>query len=79
MGYIDHNLISGEAVTYKAHLHWVIFLKPGLLSLVLAGLAALAIYYEYGWVGTGILTVSAIPLLVAAMQIGVSSRVTRWL
>jgi uncharacterized membrane protein YdbT with pleckstrin-like domain len=71
MGYIDHNLISGEAVTYKAKLHWVVFVKPGLLSLALAGLAAFVIYQKYdwsAWAGAGILTVAAIPILVTAIS-----------
>jgi uncharacterized membrane protein YdbT with pleckstrin-like domain len=72
MGYIDHNLISGEAVTYKAKLHWVVFMKPGLLSLALAGLAAFVIYQEYdqgyAWAGAAILTVAAIPILVTAIS-----------
>lgn len=68
MGYIDHNLISGETVTYKAHLHWIIFAKPVLISLVFVGLAALAIHFEYASAGAGILAVAAIPILVAAIS-----------
>lgn len=68
MSYIDQNLISGEAVTYKARLHWVVFAKPALLSLGLAGLAALAIYLGNGWLGVGILAAATIPIVVAAIS-----------
>src|ERR1700704_6376794 len=68
MGYIDHNLISDEEVTYKAHLHWVLFVKPGLLSVALAGLAAFVIYLGYSWAGAGILAITAIPLLTTAIS-----------
>jgi uncharacterized membrane protein YdbT with pleckstrin-like domain len=28
MGYIEDNLMSGEKITYRSHLHWVVFLWP---------------------------------------------------
>jgi uncharacterized membrane protein YdbT with pleckstrin-like domain len=28
MGYIEDNLMSGEEITYRSHLHWVVFLWP---------------------------------------------------
>ena len=28
MSYIENNLMSGEEITYRAHLHWVVFLWP---------------------------------------------------
>ena len=68
MGYIDQNLISGEAVTYKARLHWIIFVKPVLIALGLDGLAAFAIYSGYGWLGAGILVVTVIPIAVATIN-----------
>lgn len=33
MGYVERNLLAGEHVVYKTRLHWVLFLKPGLLFL----------------------------------------------
>jgi len=65
MGYIDQNLISGEKVTYKAKLHWVVLAKSALLSLAVAGLAAFVIYQGYGWPGAGILAIAVVPIVVA--------------
>lgn len=67
MSYIDENLISGEAVTYKAQLHWVVFVKPAVITLVLACLAVLLFYYSYGWAGAGSLVIAAIPIVVASI------------
>jgi uncharacterized membrane protein YdbT with pleckstrin-like domain len=35
MGYVDENLISGETVTYRGHLHWANFVMPYLLACVM--------------------------------------------
>lgn len=44
MGYIDHNLLPGEQVLFRAHLHWKVFLVPLLLFLLgLAIVVAVAI------------------------------------
>ena len=47
MGYIDNNLLSGETVFFRTHLHWKVFLLPVLF--VLGGLAftAGAIYQGF--------------------------------
>jgi uncharacterized membrane protein YdbT with pleckstrin-like domain len=34
MGYIDDNLVAGEKVMYRAHLHWVIYI-PAVFALLL--------------------------------------------
>ena len=34
MGYIDDNLIPGEHVMFRTHLHWKVFLPPVLLFLI---------------------------------------------
>lgn len=67
MSYINENLIVGEVVTYRAQLHWMIFLKPILIDLVSAGLAVFSFYLGYGWVGGGLLLILAIPLAIAAI------------
>ena len=36
MGYVERHLLAGERVVYKTRLHWVLFVKPGLV--VLAGM-----------------------------------------
>jgi uncharacterized membrane protein YdbT with pleckstrin-like domain len=44
MGYVDHNLITDESVTYRGRLHWILFVKPFLLSLVIFAAVGLLIY-----------------------------------
>ncbi|BFU96409.1 MAG: putative Permease of the major facilitator superfamily [Nitrospira sp.] len=34
MGYIDDNLLPGEQVHYRAHLHWKLFVGPSLLTIL---------------------------------------------
>jgi len=45
MGYIDKNLIEGETVIYEAKPHWVLFLKPMILALILVAIAAALFYF----------------------------------
>ena len=45
MGYIDKNLIDGESVIYEARLHWVLFLRPALLSFIFLAVAAALFYF----------------------------------
>jgi uncharacterized membrane protein YdbT with pleckstrin-like domain len=73
VGYVDKNLITGEAVTYRARLHWILFIKPCLVSLALIAIAGLIFYAaDLGhvlsaqaallvWVG--VLVISALPVL----------------
>lgn len=44
MGYVDKNLISDEAVAYRARLHWILFVKPVLIALVVIGVVG-GIFY----------------------------------
>jgi uncharacterized membrane protein YdbT with pleckstrin-like domain len=77
MGYIDHNMISGEAVAYKARMSWIVFLKPLPITLVFAGLASLMFYLALNqaqnyagaleWIGAGLVVAALIPLVMAAM------------
>jgi uncharacterized membrane protein YdbT with pleckstrin-like domain len=79
MGYIENNLISGESVTYRARMHWILFVKPGLVSLVLLALAGALFYYaaqnaapDYSTLmdraGVVLLILAALPLIVTAVQ-----------
>ena len=69
MGYIDKNLISGESVMHRARLHWILFVKPGLVSLVLIAIAAALFFHtDYAWIGAVLLVMSVIPILVAAVD-----------
>ena len=44
MGYVDHNLITGESVTYRGKLHWILLVKPGLVSLMILAVIVLLLY-----------------------------------
>jgi uncharacterized membrane protein YdbT with pleckstrin-like domain len=75
VGYVDNNLITGEAVTYRARLHSILFVKPALMGLTLIAIVALIFYAaDLGkvlstevallvWVG--VLVISAVPMLAA--------------
>ena len=32
MGYVESNLVRGEAVTYRARLHWIVLFWPALIG-----------------------------------------------
>ena len=78
MGYVDQNLISGENVAYRARLHWILFVKPGLIATVVIAFAVLLFYaanltdrfstQTLVWVGVGVFVIAAIPLLMALMK-----------
>ena len=79
MGYIDNNLITGERVTYRAQLHWVVFVQPALVSAALIAIATLSFYIGFGgaapnqsgvlgWIGAGLLIIAAIPILAAMLN-----------
>jgi len=44
MSYVDANLISGEKIVFRTHLHWKVFLLPVLFFLVGMAITAAAIY-----------------------------------
>ena len=77
MGYVDNNLIVGEQVTYRGRLHWVLFLKPALITLAVIVVAALIVYISdsknlVSTEATGIILfvgviLASIPLLSAAL------------
>ena len=62
MGYVENNLMPGEEVTYRAHLHWVIYLRSFLiallgLALVIAGLWR-PDFNVLAYLGAGVLAVA---------------------
>ena len=80
MGYIEDNLISGEAVTYRGRLHWKVVFWPGVLALVL-GIPGLYILWRAAfvspaegsvnypaWLGVILILVGVVPLLVAVIK-----------
>ena len=46
MGYIDKNLVPGEEIIYRAHLHLIIFLTAGLFGVLGATLLGLGLVYD---------------------------------
>lgn len=79
MGYIEDNLISGEAVTYRGHLHWKVVFWPAVLALVL-GIPGLYIVWRglsggpeddtggYVWIGGALVLIGVVPFIVAQVK-----------
>jgi membrane protein YdbS with pleckstrin-like domain len=44
MGYVENNLLSGEKIFFRTHLHWKVFVLPALLLLLAIALTAWAMY-----------------------------------
>src|SRR6186713_975120 len=79
MGYIDKNLIDGESVVYQARPHWVLFMKPGFVSLVLIACAVALFYFasdsidsDNTWlmqrIGIVLIVIAIIPIGVGAFR-----------
>ena len=65
MGYVERHLLPGERVLYKTRLHWVLFARPLLVTLIGAGLRVAVRYLDAqpeaarwaGWIGLGIMAI----------------------
>jgi uncharacterized membrane protein YdbT with pleckstrin-like domain len=44
MGYVENNLITGESISYRARLHWLLFIKPALIASVIIAIAGFIFY-----------------------------------
>lgn len=44
MGALEGNLISGEAVIYRGHTHWIVLVRPVIVALFLSALGAVMLY-----------------------------------
>lgn len=78
MGYVENNLIAGEAVTYRARLHWILLVKPILIALVIIAIGGLVFYAANSrevlsaeaalglWLA--VLIVAAVPVLAAVIK-----------
>ena len=78
MGYVEGNLITGETVSYRARLHWLLFVKPALTAIVILAIAGFLFYgTDLGkvlaaqtsllvWIG--VLVISAAPLLSTTLK-----------
>lgn len=64
MAYVDENLLPGERVVYRAHLHRIIYALPVTLAILGVALLALGFYLEnaigLAWVGVVVLIVAFI-------------------
>jgi uncharacterized membrane protein YdbT with pleckstrin-like domain len=78
VSYVDKNLISGESVTYRARLHWVLFVKPSVIAVLIIAIAGFVFYATdlinvlsipatlACWIG--VLLISSFPVLAAALK-----------
>ncbi|RPI22432.1 MAG: PH domain-containing protein [Acidobacteria bacterium] len=46
MGYVDKNLVPGEEIVYRAHIHLIIFLSAAVLALFGTVVLALGLFYH---------------------------------
>jgi uncharacterized membrane protein YdbT with pleckstrin-like domain len=77
MGYVNDNLITGEALTYRARLHWILFIKPTLIGLTIIAVAAFIFFaanlanvlsaQAMMLIGIAVLLIAALPVLGAAL------------
>jgi uncharacterized membrane protein YdbT with pleckstrin-like domain len=80
VGYVDNNLITDEVVTYRARLHWFLFLKPALIAAVILAVAGLLFYaldLRNSVSPETVLVISAVVLVIAALP--VLSALLSWL
>lgn len=64
MGYVEDQLLPGERVKYRAHLHKLIFALPALFALLAIIGAVVALAANNGWLALGLLVLGAIPFVV---------------
>lgn len=59
MGYIEDNLVPGEEVITRTHLHWIILIKPVLLTAVVGAVVGLGVslWQNGAWVWVLILAI----------------------
>ena len=80
MGYIENNLITGEVVTYRARLHWILFVKPLLVALTIITIGVLIFYaadlrnelstQAILLAAAALLVISAVPIVSVALRWG---------
>lgn len=67
MSYVDHTLLPGEQVTYRAHLHWIVFARAVLIGLI--GVSCfLATGHIFAAVGVVLLSVGVVLWVAAYIQ-----------
>jgi uncharacterized membrane protein YdbT with pleckstrin-like domain len=69
MGYIEKTLLPGEAVVYRARLHWIVLLREIVLTVALGGLAIAALGFSMsraaGHAAAGVAWAGALSLIIA--------------
>jgi uncharacterized membrane protein YdbT with pleckstrin-like domain len=78
VGYVENNLITGEGVTYRARLHWILFLKPLFFAAVILAFVGLIFYaldlqnslspQTLVLTGVAVLVIAAVPVLGAFLS-----------
>ncbi|HKW35449.1 MAG TPA: PH domain-containing protein [Candidatus Acidoferrum sp.] len=75
MGYIEQNLIPGETVLYKTRLHWIVFMRPLIVGLLLGSIGLVFTVGGYEASGKdvsygGMILIGVLLILAAAISIG---------
>ena len=69
MGYVEEQLLPGEDVKYRAHLHKLIFILPVLFALLaIVGAALTFTAADSVWGALALLVLGAIPLLITLIK-----------
>ena len=68
MGYVEEQLLPGERVKYRAHLHKLIFILPSLFAALALGGAVVAFLADSPWIGLALIALGAIPVLIATIK-----------
>ena len=76
MAYSRKLLNRGEHVNLDLHPHWVVFVKPSVISIVVLALSIYAQNLEDGWLKTGVSRVLIVALIASFIAVGVVA--VRW-
>jgi len=63
LGYVEHHLLPDERITYRGHLHKIIYAAPVVWAAVATVAAAVAFIYDVPIAGAAGLLLAAIPLI----------------
>lgn len=72
MGFVDENLLPGETIVYRAHVHWKVFVLPAFFAV--AALTLIIASFVIPVIGVGFLITGCV-LLAPAVIIGIE----RWI
>ncbi len=68
MGYVEDQLLPGERVKHRAHLHKLIFILPGLFALLTIIGAVVAFAASNAWLGLALLVLGALPFFITLIK-----------